>query len=91
MEQSLEGDDSEGIDDEEEGSDEGSGVRKRRSGMGTTKLPGMAQLDGEVQALAERERSGMAATDMYGERRSSGGSSGSHGSFEMVKTDEGMS
>ena len=84
MEQSSEGDEddySEGADGDED-VDEKSRAGKRRSG--TTKLPGLAQLDGEVQAIAERERSCLSAATMMGVkhegRRGSGGSSGSHGS-----------
>ncbi len=78
-----------GFDDEEsQGDDEdddGSKARKRRSGSGI-RLPGLAQLDGEVQAIAKRERDGLVAADRYDGRRGSAASSGSSGSNGSIGT-----
>ena len=57
------------------------GIRthKRRSGTGP-RLPSLAAMDGEVQAIAERERRGLMKGDRFEGRRGSSGSSGSSSS-----------
>ena len=80
-EPNFDGDGEEGSEGENE-EKEGQKTGKRLSDLGT-RLPGLAQLDGEVQAIAQRERNSMASTDKY-EGRSSwsgiGGSDSSDGS-----------
>ena len=71
------GEDLHDIEDDEEVSR----ARKRRSGT-STRLPGLAELDGEVHAIAERERHGMSTTDRFEGRRGSGESAGSNESRE---------
>lgn len=63
----------------EEGGLEKNSARKRRSVTGP-RLPGLKDLDGGVQALAERERNGMMMAGRFEGRRGSDGSSGSNGS-----------
>ena len=69
-------DDEKDVSDGNQGDDEGSTARKGRSGTGC-KLPGLAELDGGVQALAERDRHGMATSDGSEGRRDSGTSDSS--------------
>ncbi|KAL6720139.1 hypothetical protein ACLMJK_002060 [Lecanora helva] len=60
-------------DDEEE--DDWMKVRKGKSGKGY-RLPGLAEMDGQVQAIAQRERKGLVSGNRFEERRRSNDSGG---------------
>ena len=81
----IKGEQGNALEEDEEGEEDGEGeekggsstARKRRPRTGP-RLPGLAELDGEVQALAERERNSYVMVARFDGRRGSGGSSRSN-------------
>ena len=80
-EHDFDGCDGDGDSEGDEEDEDGMQTHKRRSGTGP-RLPGLAAMDGEVQAIAERERIGLVSGDRFQGRRGSGESNGSSSSTQ---------